>query len=176
MKRETLIAGGILLLGAVYAYWALAYTPLAKKLHARRQVLAAQERELQAARQLVAHYDEYRERAVTLQIQARRLETRLPGQPQMPALLKDITRVATECNIREFEFTPLPPAAKAGYLEQPVRITLLGTYHHLGQFLTQLALLPRLVAARDIKLSSRDKNDRNQSLAADLVLDTYVVK
>jgi type IV pilus assembly protein PilO len=174
MKRETLLLAVVGAVIVLVAYVLLAFMPLARQLQVRRHVLADKQRELAEAQQLVARYPEFKARALRIQLEAQRLEERLPPQPRVPDLLRDITRAATEVNIRECQFVPQPLVKKEGYWEQPVRLKLICGYHALGLFLTRLASFPRLISARDLALTSRDKSGKTESVTAELTLVTYV--
>jgi len=176
MKRETLIYTAVAAGLVLVAYIIFAYLPFSRQLHARRAILAVKAKELTEAQQLVARYPEFRARAIRIQMEAQRLERRLPTRPHVPDLLKDITQAATETNIKEFQFVPQPPVKRDGYWEQPVRMNVMCNYHALGMFLTRLASLPRLVSARDIKITGRDKTGRNEPILAEMTLVTYVLQ
>lgn len=176
MKRETIIITSAATVLVLIAYVLFAYLPLTRHLHARRQVLAAKERELAEAQQLVARYSEFKARALRIQTEAQRLEERLPPEPRIPDLLRDITRAATECNIRDCQFVPLPAVKRKGYTEEPVRLKLICGYHALGRFLTRLASLPRMISARNVTLTGRDKTGKSDSIAAEVTLVTYVLE
>jgi Tfp pilus assembly protein PilO len=174
VKRETILITALVTAGVIVLYVLFAFLPLARQLHARRGLLAAKERQFTEAQQLLARYPEYRARAIRIQLAARRLETRVPGQPHVPDLIKDITQAATESDIREFQFVPLAAVRRGEVVEQPVRMTLVCGFPSLGEFLMRLAGMPRLISARDVQLASRDKAGRDQALAAELTLVTYV--
>lgn len=174
MKRETILITALATLCVLVLYVLFAFLPLARQVHDRRQLLAAKERELAAAQQLLARYPEYRARAIRIQMAARRLEARVPDEPRIPDLIKDITEAATECDVREFQFVPMKPVKRDGVIEHPVRMTLSCGYPALGQFLMRLAGMPRLISARDVQLVSRDPSGRDPALSAELTLVTYV--
>jgi type IV pilus assembly protein PilO len=176
MRRETILITAVGLVLVLAAYVFFGYLPLARQLHARRQVVAAKERELTEIQQLVARYADYQARALRIQLEAQRLEERIPPQPRIPDLLRDITRAATECNLRDCQFVPGAPIRRQGYTEQPVRLKLAGGYHALGLFLTRLASFPRLISAREVSVTGRDKTDHGDSIAAEMTLVTYVLE
>jgi type IV pilus assembly protein PilO len=175
VKRDTIVTIAVATAVVLVLYVLFLFLPTARQLHARRLVLADSEREYAASQQLLGQYPEYKARAIRIQLTGRRLAARLPTEPRIPDLIKDITQAATESDIREFQFVPQPVVKKAGYAEQPVRMTLTCGYHALGEFLMRLATFPRLISARDIQLSGRDKTGRNESVAAELTLVTYVL-
>ncbi|MCK5219804.1 type 4a pilus biogenesis protein PilO [bacterium] len=176
MNRRLYIyfAAGLAVMGVVAAYVVGAYSPLAKNLNERRRELKTQQQELKAARELLTRYDELKERADQVKLEWYHLQERIPDRPRIAALLKAVTRAATKCNIREFQFAPQALVAKEGFSEQPVRIELTCGYHQLGLFLSQLAALPRLVNTRELQITGKEKPDKAVSITAELTLVTYV--
>jgi type IV pilus assembly protein PilO len=174
MKKQTWIILGSAVLAVLVFYALFAYAPMAKKLHRQRQILALKEKELGEARSLVSQYAEFQERSARTQMIIQRLEDRVPARPRVPELIKDITRVATECNLKELQFTPQPPVQRKGYWEQPIKISAACSYHTLGAFLIKLANLPRLITAQNVKLTGKDKTGKSESVFAELTLVTYV--
>jgi type IV pilus assembly protein PilO len=105
-----------------------------------------------------------------------RLEERIPAGKQVPGLIRDITRAATECNLKDFQFTPQPLVAREGLWEMPVKISAICSYHALGAFLYKVACEPRLAAARDLKLTGKDKTGKSETILAEFTLVTYVLR
>jgi type IV pilus assembly protein PilO len=176
MKRVWIIGWvimGTILIG-LYGWWGV--RPLLQTFLTQRHVLLTKEKELQEARNLLIHYPEVRERAIRIQMDAQRLEERIPQQAQIPALLKEVTRAATECNIQQFTFAPLPAIDKSRYLEQPLQLSVTCGYHALGLFLSRLALAPRLIVTTMVSIKSNDPSGQQESIRADVTVVTYVRK
>jgi type IV pilus assembly protein PilO len=176
VKRETWIILGTSLLALMLAYVFLAYLPLARHLQRERALLLVKERVLEEARQTAARYEEYQDRAARTQMAVQHLEERIPASKQVPELIRDITRAAAECNLKDFQFTPQPLVPRADYWEQPVKISATCSYHALGSFLDKVSGLPRLAAARDLKLTGKDKTGKSESILAEFTLVTYVLR
>ncbi|NTV52117.1 MAG: type 4a pilus biogenesis protein PilO [Candidatus Firestonebacteria bacterium] len=174
MKRETWIALGATVLALLLTYVFFAYMPLSRKLHRERALLTVKERTLAEVKQTVARFEEYQDRAARTQMAVQRLEERIPARKQVPELIRDITRAATECNLKDFQFTPQPLAPSGDVWEQPVKISAVCSYHALGAFLYKVACQPRLVTARDLKLTGNDKTGKSESILAEFTLVTYV--
>ena len=176
MKRETWIILSSAVLAFILAYVFLAYLPLARRLHRERALLVVKERVLDEAKATAARFEEYQDRAARTQMAVQRLEERVPAHRLVPELIRDITRAAAECNLRDFQFTPQPLVARTDYWEQPVKISATCSYHTLGAFLDKVSHLPRLAAARDLKLLGKDKTGKSESILAEFTLVTYVLR
>jgi type IV pilus assembly protein PilO len=176
MKREWIIGGSIVAFLVLSLYGWFGVRPLLKTFFSQRHILLIKDKELQEARNLLTHYPEVRERAIRIQMDAQRLEERLPNQARIPALLKEVTQAATECNIQQFTFAPLPAVELAQYIEQPLKLSVSCGYHSLGLFLSRLALAPRLIVTRMVSIKSNDTTGRNESIRAEVTVVTYVRK
>jgi type IV pilus assembly protein PilO len=155
-------------------YVLFAFVPLNKRLAERKDVLVAQQKQLADAQDLVARYDEFMARMGKLQMEMQNLEDRVPSKPRIPELLKDVTRVAAECNIKDFQFAPQTVVDQENYSIQPIQLTITCDYHSLGMFVSKLAGLPRLVTTRDFQISGRDKTGNMDSISAQMTVVTYV--
>jgi type IV pilus assembly protein PilO len=96
----------------------------------------------------------------------------LPGRTEVPNLLVDISQVGVGAGLEEKLFQPSPEIKKDFYAELPIRIRLTGSYHQMGQFVSGIAALPRIVTLDGItiKPESRDSYD---FLSFELTAKTY---
>ncbi len=96
----------------------------------------------------------------------------LPGRTEVPNLLVDISQVGVGAGLEEKLFQPTPEIRKDFYAELPIKIRLTGSYHQMGQFVSGIAALPRIVTLDGItiKPASRDSYD---FLSFELTAKTY---
>ena len=96
----------------------------------------------------------------------------LPGRTEVPNLLVDISQVGVGADLEEKLFQPSPEIKKDFYAELPIRIRLTGSYHQMGEFVSGIAALPRIVTLDgiSIKPESRDYYD---NLSFELTAKTY---
>ncbi|HET7812221.1 MAG TPA: type 4a pilus biogenesis protein PilO [Steroidobacteraceae bacterium] len=96
----------------------------------------------------------------------------LPGRTEVPNLLVDISQVGVGAGLEEKLFQPSPEIKKDFYAELPIRIRLTGSYHQMGEFVSGIAALPRIVTLDgiSIKPESRDYYD---NLSFELTAKTY---
>jgi len=96
----------------------------------------------------------------------------LPGKTEVPNLLVDISQTGLAAGLEEKLFQPQPEQKKDFYAELPIRITLTGSYHQFGEFVSGIAALPRIVTLHDIEIKSANKDAYDQ-LTLDLTAKTY---
>ena len=65
----------------------------------------------------------------------------LPGKTEVPNLLVDISQTGLSAGLEEKLFQPQPEQKKDFYAELPIKISLTGSYHQFGEFVSGLAAL-----------------------------------
>lgn len=120
-----------------------------------------------------ANYDAYREQLDEINRSFGAMLRQLPGETEIPSLLQDISQTGLASGLEEKLFQPLPEFAREFYAEKPIKIRLTGDYHQMGEFVSGIAALPRIVTLHDIVISPLGGNQaQNQSNNPDeLVLD-----
>jgi type IV pilus assembly protein PilO len=96
----------------------------------------------------------------------------LPGKTEVPNLLVDISQSGLSAGLEEKLFQPQPEQKKDFYAELPIKISLTGSYHQFGEFVSGIAALPRIVTLHDIEIKSASKDAYDQ-LTLDLTAKTY---
>jgi type IV pilus assembly protein PilO len=96
----------------------------------------------------------------------------LPGKTEVPNLLVDISQTGLSAGLEEKLFQPQPEVKKDFYAELPIKISLTGSYHQFGEFVSGIAALPRIVTLHDIEIKSATKDAYDQ-LTLDLTAKTY---
>jgi len=82
------------------------------------------------------------------------MEKQLPSQAEMAALLADINMAGTGRGLQFDSFKPGSPAVKDYYAELPIAIKIQGSYHDLGQFVADIAKLPRIVTLNNLGITA----------------------
>lgn len=98
------------------------------------------------------------------------LEKQLPGKAEMDALLTDINQAGIGRNLQFELFRPGSVAVRDYYAELPITIRVVGRYHDIGSFTSDIANLSRIVTLHDLQLSG---GGRDGILALDATARTY---
>ena len=86
------------------------------------------------------------------------LKKQLPTEKEVPGLLDDITNLGTDSGLDIGSINLAPESKKEFYIELPININVSGSYHQLGQFVSGIAGLSRIVTLHDYSISpSGDK-------------------
>ena len=79
----------------------------------------------------------------------------LPDKTEVPNLLVDITQAGLGRGLQFVLFKPEKEKPLDFYAELPVSIKVTGTYHEMGEFVSDLAALPRIVTLSQINIASK---------------------
>jgi type IV pilus assembly protein PilO len=83
----------------------------------------------------------------------------LPNKTEVPNLLVDITQAGLGRGLNFVLFKPEKEKPQEFYAELPINIKVTGSYHELGQFVSDLAALPRIVTIGNIDITSDAKTN-----------------
>lgn len=117
-----------------------------------------------------AHLDAYKEQLANMETTFGALLRQLPSDTEVPGLLEDITQTGVSSGLT-FETIDLgKETAKEFYIELPISIKVKGNYHSLGQFVSGVSALPRIVTLHDFDIASGQQNDQ---LTMSITAKTY---
>jgi type IV pilus assembly protein PilO len=96
----------------------------------------------------------------------------LPGKTEMEALLIDISQTGVGVGLTQQLFQPQPEQTRDFYAERPIKIRLTGTYHQMGEFVSGIAALPRIVTLHNVEIKQVPNGTFDQ-LQLDVTAKTY---
>jgi type IV pilus assembly protein PilO len=97
----------------------------------------------------------------------------LPGKTEVPNLLVDISQTGSAAGCQQDLFQPQADETKDFYAVKPIKIRLSCAYHQLGEFVSGIAALPRIVTLHDVIIKTTDKNKGFDQLQMDVTARTY---
>jgi type IV pilus assembly protein PilO len=86
------------------------------------------------------------------------LEKQLPSKAEMDALLTDINQAGVGRGAGLKLFKPGQVVVKDYYAELPITVRVIGNYHDLGAFASDIANLPRIVTLNNVSISQFEKS------------------
>jgi type IV pilus assembly protein PilO len=119
-----------------------------------------------------ANFDAYRAQLAEIERSFGAMLRQLPGRTEVDDLLVDISQTGLGAGLREELFRPAGEVRRDFYAELPIQIRLRGSYHELGEFVSGIAALPRIVTLHDIRIS-RGSDDVFDELVLDVTAKTY---
>lgn len=76
----------------------------------------------------------------------------LPTTSEIPSLLKNITKLGNDSNLEFLLFSPEKQISKEFYVEIPVSIEVLGSYHDVAIFFDKVGKLDRIVNVINVNM------------------------
>lgn len=128
--------------------------------------------EFQTKHSKAVNLDVYKQQLKDIERSFGALLRQLPGKTEVPNLLVDISQAFTAAGLEEKLFQPEVEQQKDFYAEKPIKIRLSGSYHEFGEFVSNIAALPRIVTLHDIEIKA-DSKDAYDQLTLDLTAKTY---
>jgi type IV pilus assembly protein PilO len=111
----------------------------------------------------VANLDAYRLQMVDMENSFGALLKQLPVDTEVPGLLEDITNTGLGSGLDIKSIKLKPEASKEFYVELPMEIEVMGTYHDIASFVSGVASLPRIVTLHNFTISPVNKKNDGQS-------------
>jgi len=99
----------------------------------------------------------------------------LPSKTEVESVLVDISQAGLASALDQRLFQPDNEMKKDFYAEKSIKIRFSGSYHQFGQFVSNIAALPRIVTLHDVKIGQATKTavGGTDQLQMDLVAKTY---
>jgi type IV pilus assembly protein PilO len=146
------IAGALLLIAVVAFGYNFHLKDLQVQLDGKRAEEATLKEQFSSKAFQAANLDAYKDQMQEMEVSFGALLKQLPSDTEVPGLLEDITRTGLGSGLEFEEIKLLPEAAQQFYIELPIQITVVGSYHDLATFVSGVASLPRIVTLHDFNL------------------------
>ncbi|HEX8979582.1 MAG TPA: type 4a pilus biogenesis protein PilO [Parasulfuritortus sp.] len=115
------------------------------------------------------NYAAYKQRLADTEKALAALLRQLPNKSEMDSLLTDINQAGIGRGLEFDLFRPGNEVKSDFYATLPVTIKVVGGYHDLGNFVSDIAKLPRIVTIHDIDLEP----NKNGKLTMNATIKTY---
>ncbi len=162
MKKEQqiLVIVTIVVVFYLYAFLNFILVPLNIKISQVKKLINDKTTSLEQARLLTESLPKLKQETKLLELEIVELEKKLPKQTNLPSLIKIISRQAQNYGIKLNTLTPqLIDSSSPQFKEIPFTISFMGSYHSVGQFLSELAQGERIIASRDLTLTYSGQKD-----------------
>lgn len=179
-QRQKVLLLLILILGVGYLGYTYVYTPGAEEVAAREGRLETLELQNQSARMLSTGtgVDEVQNRLDGYRAQLTAVERLIPSSEELPDLLDAISMEARRTGVELTLIQPVDATAEEFYTRRVYDVAVAGGYHAIGQFLTNIASLERVVTPRGLVLTRKGDQGADAAeprLEARFSIETYVI-
>lgn len=178
-QQNNLIAAVFFTCFAIFAYVKWWFIPVNNQYKEKVRILEQKKKDLQDAREMVAKYAEFMRRASEIDKKVDFIYKRLPKNFILSDVVKDVTKAATQNNINVISFEPEQKIINKGeYKEYEIKVGFPANYKNLGQFLTDLGYVERLITPTKIDIQ-KNRNivatDSSQNINITMVLKVYTL-
>lgn len=165
----------VLLLGVAYIAYQFMIKPANKhfaeqraRVQAKLARLAEFEKATVAAEDLSKQLEEL-EQAVAF------FESKLPPTSEIDKVLQDVTVIGTEKGLKPKTIRALKKKNDSGYIEQPLRMQLVGDFPSFYSFLLELEKLPRIMRIRELEVKRAPKAlaDYEDQIVANFIVSIF---
>jgi len=122
---------------------------------------------------------DYQEQLTQIEASLTEMIRQMPTKEEVASLLVDISQTGLASGLEFRLFKPSEPVRKDFYFELPINIQVIGKYEELGQFVSGLASLPRIVTVHDVSIApekdeAKDAKDGKSSKVGAMVMNATV--
>ncbi len=120
-----------------------------------------------------ANLQAYKDQMATMKASFGALLRQLPEKTEVPGLLEDISHQGLAAGL-EFRTIRLQPEKEIDfYVELPIEISVIGNYHQFGEFVSNIAALPRIVTLHDFVIKPVHTDGGGNNLMMNIIAKTY---
>ena len=148
-----------LLVATLGAFWWFDWQEQADTLAQREQEETQLRESWVSKKKLAVNLDEHRRQLTEIDTQFGALLKQLPNRAEMDSLLSDINQAGLGRGLQFELFKPGSNVVKEFYAEMPIDIRVTGAYHELGEFVSDVARMPRIVTLNNVAINA-DKDGR----------------
>ncbi len=122
--------------------------------------------EFESKQKKVAALDAYKEQLAEMERSFGAMLRQLPSRTEVANLLNDISQTRVASSLEEELFEPQSEIRKEFYAEIPNRIIVTGDYHQMGEFVSAVAALPRIVTIDEVEIRASEGQKTQLRLSA----------
>jgi type IV pilus assembly protein PilO len=179
-RRNALFVGALLLL-LLYPFHSFWYSGQREEVDAMQDRLETLEDQNRRAQVLAARGGgDLEERMALYERHVDKLEELIPGAEEVAGLVDDISQQARRSAVELNRIVPEPPASGGSFYDRTsYSMVVIGEYHDVAGFLTDIASLPRIVTPVELDLALFQNPDLfpeyESPVSASFRIETYVL-
>ena len=163
----------LLLIVGGFVYYV--YLPMNARFETLTAALVDLRKEVGVNREKAARLVELKALRIVLQRRLTELQAQLPPEPEIPALLRQISDLGQATGLTLIRWKPEAKRQSSTglYVELPVSVEATVGYHALGAFLDRISSLPRIVNVMSLKLGGAKEEERRFSINASFTVIAF---
>ena len=166
-KEKQYVALGALAVALLGAYWYFLYKPKAAELTVMAVHVDSLNKRNQEARADIAQgsLQKLRAQAAEYDQSLKVMRQLVPRSNEVPALLEDISTAARRVGLDLATVEPMPVLAGEQFDTYRYKLAVIGGYHPVGQFLSNVGSLSRIIAPVTMAIRLHPSADRTKARA-----------
>jgi len=150
VHRILIFAGTVVLIVGLYIW--LVYIPKTGEIKTIKSELDRLEQNIRIAKVRAKNLKRLEVDLAKAQAELKVAIKLLPTTSEIPSLLKNITKLGNDSNLEFLLFSPEKQVSKEFYIEIPVSIEVLGSYHDVAVFFDKIGKLDRIVNVVNVNM------------------------
>ncbi len=159
----------ILLLGVTYIAYRYMIKPANRHLAEQKIRLETKLAKLEEIEKAAATAQDLTNELEQLQEAIEFFESKLPPESQIHKVLENVTLIAQKQGLKPKTIRTLKRKSNSGYIEQPLKMELVGDFKSFYSFLLEIEKLPRIMKIRELKL----KKQNDSTITANFVISVF---
>jgi len=178
-KIQKLVVIVAVFIGLIYIYFYYIYANRTRTMDDLFAQIEQKEELLERGKRVAQNFQKVQEDFQYLMQVWETAEKLLPTQKEMEGLLKNITLAGQNSGVTFLLFRPMDAIEHDYYFEYPIQIKTSSTYHELGEFLSEIATMNRIVNVMQLhctEIRPRKGEVTKDTVQSDFVVVIYVFK
>jgi Tfp pilus assembly protein PilO len=174
--QQYMIFAVVIILGLIFVYYQFVLKPLNADIAVLQSDLKEKQAKLDAAKQMLAKYDEFKKKSAATLRELEWVQGRMPIQLDRPKFIEGVSalQARTGVSLTGFRFQTVA-ASKDSYMEVPADIKFNANFDQLIDFLYQVSVSKNLMIVHDLRLTpfidtTATTSNSKQTLSAQMVL------
>ena len=163
----------LILIAISSLFYFLLYAPMTEELGQLEKKRISLQTKLNEDRKIAANLETYRVEYERMQKRLDEALTELPNQKEIPTLLTTISALAKDNGLDVLKFKPGAEQPQGFYAAVPVELTLVGNYHQVASFFSDIGNLSRIVNVGNLKMGKPKVSGGVTVLDVDCLATTY---
>jgi type IV pilus assembly protein PilO len=155
-RSQVMMLVTLLAFGGGYAFWHFYYAPASEEISATKTAIDSLQTVVDRAKQDLARgtMEDLRVNVERYRGMLGLMRRLVPEQNEVPAMIDDISTRAKVRGVTIGKIEPLPVEAGPPFDTYRYRLEIMGHYDQLGEYLSDIASLPRIVVPQDVALKA----------------------
>ena len=155
-RSQVMMLLTLLALGAGYAFWHFYYQPASEQIATTKAAIDSLQTIVERAKKDLAEgtMEDLRLKVERYRSMLGLMRRLVPEQNEVPAMIDDISTRAKVRGVTIGKIEPLPVEQGPPFDTYRYRLEIMGHYDQLGEYLSDIASLPRIVVPQDVVLKA----------------------